>query len=94
MQGDSRDSDDRPMAPEKNVRDIITHEYDQDLVNLLPPIDTIDQLINYYFEYCTWLYRYVNQPAFTNAWTLAGIACGHNFQYYYSCFRYSTTHHL
>jgi hypothetical protein len=46
MQGDSRDSDDRPMAPEKNVRGIITHEYDQDLVNLLPPIDTMTPLTN------------------------------------------------
>jgi hypothetical protein len=68
MQDDSRDSDDRSAVPEKNTRDIVTHEYDQDLVNLLPPFDTIDQFIDYYFEYCNWLYRHLNQPAFTTAW--------------------------
>jgi hypothetical protein len=69
MQGDARDFDDRHTGPEKTERDHINHEYDKDLVNLLPPIDTIDQLIDHYFNYCTWTYPYVNQSAFTKAWT-------------------------
>jgi hypothetical protein len=50
------------------VRDDITHEYDRDLIHILPPIDIIDQLIDYYFENCTWIYQYVNQAAFTVTW--------------------------
>jgi hypothetical protein len=46
------------------------HEYDRDLLALLPPIDVIDGLIDYYFEYCNWIYRHVNQQSFTHAWDL------------------------
>src|ERR1700683_3648775 len=68
MQSDAKDNEDGQMSPEKDLMDDINHEYDRDLVNLLPPIDTTDQLIVYYFNYCNWIYRYVNQPAFTQAW--------------------------
>lgn len=43
-------------------------EYDRDLLALLPPLDVIDQLIDYYFEYCNWIYRHVNQPVFMHNW--------------------------
>ncbi|KAI0685992.1 hypothetical protein BC835DRAFT_1523216 [Cytidiella melzeri] len=43
--------------------------YDEDLISLLPPIHTVDGLIDYYFEYCNWIYRHVNQSAFMNNWT-------------------------
>lgn len=42
--------------------------YDQDLLSLLPPLHTIDGLIDYYFEYCNWIYRHVNQQAFMRNW--------------------------
>lgn len=42
--------------------------YDQDLVSLLPPLHTVDGLIDYYFEYCNWIYRHVNQAAFLRNW--------------------------
>ena len=43
-------------------------EYDKDLIDLLPPLPTIDELVTYYFEYCNWIYRHVNRPAFSSAW--------------------------
>jgi hypothetical protein len=35
---------------------------------MLPPIEIIDELITFYFEYCNWIYRHVNQPSFTQQW--------------------------
>lgn len=35
---------------------------------MLPGIEVIDGLINYYFEYCNWIYRHINQPAFLQQW--------------------------
>ncbi|KAG0698840.1 fungal-specific transcription factor domain-containing protein [Suillus ampliporus] len=72
---ESRASDDpmdRHPSQEGLVTDEIaasTHEYDRDLLEVLPALDTIDALIAYYFEYCNWIYRHVNQPAFTSAWS-------------------------
>lgn len=62
------------MGSEKEESDgyfsfTMAHEYDRDLIHLLPPIDVIDQLIDYYFEYCNWVYRHVNQASFTHAWS-------------------------
>lgn len=42
--------------------------YDGDLIPILPPTHTIDGLIDYYFEYCNWIYRHVNQDAFLKSW--------------------------
>ena len=42
--------------------------YDEDLISLLPPIHTVDGLLDYYFEYCNWIYRHVNQVAFMRNW--------------------------
>lgn len=46
----------------------INATYDNDLISLLPPVHTIDGLIEYYFEYCNWIYRHVNEPALLAAW--------------------------
>jgi len=46
----------------------MTQEYDRDLLALLPSLEIIDGLIKYYFEYCNWVYRHVNQPSFTHQW--------------------------
>ncbi|KAG2031542.1 hypothetical protein BDR03DRAFT_927876 [Suillus americanus] len=72
---ESRASDDpmdRHPSQEGLVTDEIaasTHEYDRDLLEVLPALETIDALIIYYFEYCNWIYRHVNQSAFTSAWS-------------------------
>ncbi|GBE79222.1 hypothetical protein SCP_0204190 [Sparassis crispa] len=42
--------------------------YDSDLVQLLPPVETIDGLVEYYFEYCNWVYHHVNEATFRAAW--------------------------
>ncbi|KAG2053526.1 hypothetical protein BDR06DRAFT_459353 [Suillus hirtellus] len=68
----SGDPMDRHPSIEGLVTDEIaasTHEYDRDLLEVLPALETIDALIIYYFEYCNWIYRHVNQPAFTTAWS-------------------------
>ncbi|KAF8556252.1 hypothetical protein OG21DRAFT_1409288 [Imleria badia] len=67
----SRQSDDSDRQPSHDALDEIltTTEYDRDLLALLPPLETIDGLVSYYFEYCNWIYRHVNQPAFLNAWS-------------------------
>jgi Fungal specific transcription factor domain len=46
----------------------MTQEYDRDLLALLPSLEIIGGLIKYYFEYCNWVYRHVNQPSFTLQW--------------------------
>jgi hypothetical protein len=68
----SRQSDDSDRQPshDASLDDIVTtNEYDRDLLALLPPLETIDGLVSYYFEYCNWIYRHVNQPSFLNAWS-------------------------
>ena len=75
LQDDPRASDE-PMDPHPSQEGLITneiaasnHEYDRDILELLPALQTIDALIIYYFEYCIWMYRHGNQPTFTTAWT-------------------------
>ncbi|KAJ7873396.1 hypothetical protein B0H14DRAFT_2720565 [Mycena olivaceomarginata] len=63
----SEDSDSRQASQDRNNDDLSTgmsHEYDRDLLGMLPSIDIIDGLINYYFEYCNWIYRHVDQVSF------------------------------
>jgi len=45
-----------------------THDGDYDLRKELPHVSVIDGLIDFYFEYCNWVYRHVNQRAFMAAW--------------------------
>ncbi|CAK5275812.1 unnamed protein product [Mycena citricolor] len=45
-----------------------SNEYDRDLLALLPSIEAIDGLIAYYFEFCNWIYRHVNQHVFLTHW--------------------------
>lgn len=35
---------------------------------MLPSLDIIDGLVEFYFEYCNWIYRHINQPAFSANW--------------------------
>ncbi|CAL1702050.1 unnamed protein product [Somion occarium] len=60
--GPSSEDTSASIAPTANVA------YDKDLVAMLPPVHTVDGLVEYYFEYCNWIYRHVNQPAFLAAW--------------------------
>ncbi|KAF9569447.1 hypothetical protein CPC08DRAFT_701929 [Agrocybe pediades] len=72
--GDSDDSDSRQQSQdrlneESNLTNThITQEHDRDLLQLLPPLETIDGLIGFYFEYCNWIYRHVNQVTFLQQW--------------------------
>ncbi|KAJ4472068.1 fungal-specific transcription factor domain-containing protein [Lentinula aciculospora] len=54
--------------PSSNDFPALTPEYDRDLLTLLPTVEVIDGLIAYYFEYCNWIYRHVNQPSFSHNW--------------------------
>ncbi|TDL29801.1 hypothetical protein BD410DRAFT_780293 [Rickenella mellea] len=71
---DSRDSDD---AQDRNSSDDqrsdfsqsdMQRGYDDDLLAHLPALHIIDGLVDYYFEYCNWIYRHVNHQAFSTAW--------------------------
>ncbi|KAG7096594.1 hypothetical protein E1B28_004013 [Marasmius oreades] len=67
--GSDEDSDSRQS--QERIEDFPQNtsvEYDRDLLGMLPSIDVIDGLISYYFEYCNWIYRHVNQVAFTQNW--------------------------
>ncbi|KAJ7122854.1 fungal-specific transcription factor domain-containing protein [Mycena epipterygia] len=84
----SEDSDSRQTSQDRNNDDLtaMSHEYDRDLLAVLPSVDIIDGLISYYFEYCNWIYRHVNQVSFLLHWerykngsspdrTVLAIAC-------------------
>ncbi|RDB20541.1 putative transcriptional regulatory protein C1F7.11c [Hypsizygus marmoreus] len=65
----SEDSDSRQHSQEHTEEfPVMTPEYDRDLLGMLPPIEVIDELIAFYFEYCNWIYRHVNQTSFTHQW--------------------------
>ncbi|KAF7301596.1 hypothetical protein MIND_00725100 [Mycena indigotica] len=71
---DSRGSDDsgsRQASQDASSDEMamgMSHEYDRDLLATLPAVDVIDGLIAYYFEYCNWIYRHVNQTTFMHHW--------------------------
>ncbi|KAI9063445.1 hypothetical protein FKP32DRAFT_1651128 [Trametes sanguinea] len=81
---DDSDNNDRPSSPSPppstartsadagengvNVTSGSTDEWDHDLITALPPVPIIDGLIQYYFEYCNWIYRHVNEPWLLAAW--------------------------
>lgn len=56
---DSRENDDSTSRPST---------YDDDLLAMLPPLHIIDGLVDYYFEYCNWVYRHVHPLSFQEAW--------------------------
>ncbi|KAI6035557.1 fungal-specific transcription factor domain-containing protein [Pisolithus orientalis] len=66
----SRQSEEGERHPSQDFIDDFTasNEYDKDLIAHLPSIEIMDGLVTYYFEYCNWIYRHVNRPAFTAAW--------------------------
>ncbi|KAJ6627401.1 fungal-specific transcription factor domain-containing protein [Mycena sp. CBHHK59/15] len=71
-QSDSRGSEDsdsrQPSQDRTDDLSAMSHEYDRDLLALLPSVDIIDGLITYYFEYCNWIYRHINQVSFLHHW--------------------------
>ncbi|KAI0299005.1 fungal-specific transcription factor domain-containing protein [Multifurca ochricompacta] len=44
------------------------NDSDYDLRKELPHASVIDGLVDFYFEYCNWVYRHVNHRAFMTAW--------------------------
>ncbi|KAJ6516305.1 fungal-specific transcription factor domain-containing protein [Mycena sanguinolenta] len=70
LAADSRGSEDsdRPSQDNDEPNAGMSHEYDRDLLAMLPPVNIIDGLINYYFEYCNWIYRHINQASFMHHW--------------------------
>ncbi|KAJ6538959.1 fungal-specific transcription factor domain-containing protein [Mycena capillaripes] len=65
----SQDSDSRQASQDGDeINPGMSHEYDRDLLAVLPSVEIIDGLINYYFEYCNWIYRHVNQASFLHHW--------------------------
>ncbi|KAF8165110.1 fungal-specific transcription factor domain-containing protein [Crassisporium funariophilum] len=67
---ESDDSDSRQQSQDGVNEDFPSNaqEYDPHLLGQLPSLEVIDGLIKYYFEYCNWIYRHVNQPSFTHQW--------------------------
>ncbi|VDC00073.1 unnamed protein product [Peniophora sp. CBMAI 1063] len=73
------------LAPER-IRKPYRPDKDLDVVSQLPPRDVCERVVDYYFEHCTWLYKYFDRRAFaerlsrwrtdeeTDSLTLAGIA--------------------
>ncbi|KAF8639937.1 hypothetical protein AX17_001187 [Amanita inopinata Kibby_2008] len=62
-----------PRADEPDARHGQDHEefpatYDHDLLTMFPPLNVADGLIRYYFDYCNWIYRHVNEQSFTQQW--------------------------
>ncbi|KAG6833627.1 hypothetical protein H0H87_004254 [Tephrocybe sp. NHM501043] len=64
----SEESDRQQSQEHPEEFSTMTPEYDRDLLAMLPAIEVIDELIVFYFEYCNWIYRHVNQASFTQAW--------------------------
>ncbi|KAI0059896.1 hypothetical protein BV25DRAFT_1993355 [Artomyces pyxidatus] len=62
---DAAESSDKALPP-----DILRARYerDNDLIAQLPALAVIDGLIDFYFEHCNWIHRYVNEPSFTLRW--------------------------
>lgn len=52
----------------------VENDYDSDLIDILPKTHILDGLIDYYFEYCNWIYRTVDRKAFCLAWD--NFKCG------------------
>ncbi|TBU50505.1 hypothetical protein BD309DRAFT_945127 [Dichomitus squalens] len=72
-QNDRSASTSSPPSHSRAIADNIDHngstgDWDQDLTAQLPDIHMIDGLIEYYFEYCNWVYRHVNEPALLAGW--------------------------
>ncbi|KAI1793010.1 hypothetical protein LXA43DRAFT_1004242 [Ganoderma leucocontextum] len=76
---DIDNQNDRPRSPPspktrpRAISDPVDHngstgDWDQDLTAQLPDIHMIDGLIEYYFEYCNWVYRHVNEPTLLAGW--------------------------
>ncbi|KAI0041997.1 hypothetical protein FA95DRAFT_627873 [Auriscalpium vulgare] len=52
----------------KCVPERTNYERDNDLIRQLPSLTAIDGLLDYYFEHCNWVHRYVNEASFATRW--------------------------
>ncbi|KAF8900014.1 fungal-specific transcription factor domain-containing protein [Mucidula mucida] len=70
LRADSDTADSRHGSVDRGVEDfpVLPPEYDRDLLAMLPSLDVIDGLISFYFEYCNWIYRHVNEQSFNAQW--------------------------
>ncbi|RPD62045.1 hypothetical protein L226DRAFT_535426 [Lentinus tigrinus ALCF2SS1-7] len=61
-----------PASPSHTLAEGVDHgssgDWDHDLISQLPQVPTIDGLIQYYFEYCNWVYRHVNETTLLAGW--------------------------
>ncbi|KAF8665801.1 hypothetical protein AX16_000245 [Volvariella volvacea WC 439] len=64
----SEESETRQQSQERTEDPPNRNDYDSDLLQMLPGIEVIDALVTYYFEYCNWIYKHINQPSFTHHW--------------------------
>ncbi|KZT74513.1 hypothetical protein DAEQUDRAFT_720690 [Daedalea quercina L-15889] len=71
MVGNHDRDEQEPDGATSHIEELVEpfSEYDDDFVRQLPPFDTIDSLIAYYFDYCNWIYRHVNEKSFLDGWT-------------------------
>ncbi|TFY73710.1 hypothetical protein EWM64_g10302, partial [Hericium alpestre] len=46
----------------------LQYERDKDLTSQLPPLSTVECLIDFYFENCNWILYCVHKPSFGEAW--------------------------
>ena len=47
----------------------ISRGYDDDLLAQLPAIHIIDGLVDFYLNFCNWMYRHVHPESFKASWT-------------------------
>ncbi|KAH8830542.1 fungal-specific transcription factor domain-containing protein [Flagelloscypha sp. PMI_526] len=62
------DESSRRESQERELHEDGPQDYDRDLLAALPPIETIDGLIDFYFQCCNWVYRHVHESSFMNHW--------------------------
>ncbi|KAH9930825.1 uncharacterized protein B0H18DRAFT_1143185 [Fomitopsis serialis] len=63
-----RPSQGLPSFLSNHVPVLDVRHHDADLVAQLPDHNTVEYLINHYFEYCNWIYRFVHEPTIRDAW--------------------------
>ncbi|KAL5512772.1 hypothetical protein ACEPAG_3038 [Sanghuangporus baumii] len=74
LKNDARDGNDeteRGSTGDSEADDAptdISRGFDDDLLAQLPAIHVIDGLVDYYLNFCNWMYRHVYPPTFTASW--------------------------
>ncbi|TFY59834.1 hypothetical protein EVJ58_g5528, partial [Rhodofomes roseus] len=71
MVGQNHDRDEPDSdSPTAHIEEVVEPgaQYDSDFLAELPAFDIIDALIAYYFDYCNWIYRHINEKSFMEGW--------------------------